>query len=916
MPRWFFVALAIGSIFSGRSLSADVPPRVAPFARFFADEQSDSVAGGQLLLGELNCTSCHQAEPPLENLVVKKPAPILDTVGSRVRPKYLLKFLGDPQGTKPGTTMPNVLASLPDAERNEKVEALVHFLAATGELTESPAMRQSVNRGQTLFHTIGCVACHDPHNDESTPPLPTSIPLGTPSRKYTIPGLTQFLADPLAIRPGGRMPHVVRDAAEARDIASYLCRDLDIGSGLQFAVYKGSWEKLPDFHRLQPVEVGEAEGFRVDVTSLKDHFALRFDGHIQIPSDGNYLFLLHSDDGAKLYIDGKLIVDNDGVHAPQQKRKQMQVKAGLHTVAVEYFEQAGQEELKVEFQGPNMPQQDLAVLITAPPRKGDKPPEEHFVVDPAKAAKGRDLFASLRCAACHELKGALGTPGVPKSPAEQSPWLARPLKSLSTDGGCLSSSRGKTPYYALDARQRHALSSAIAAIKSPPPLTEAETVARTLVRFNCCACHQRGEVGGVEDARNPHFQSDMPEMGDEGRLPPHLTGVGAKLQPQWLTVVLEQGTEERPYMLTRMPRFGAANVAFLAPILDKLDSATMKPLPPIDLDASDKRSKAIGRRLVSAQGFGCIKCHTFAGRKSSGIQALSLTTMTRRLKPEWFHDYLRNPLAYRPGTRMPTPFPNGQTTLPKFLEGSVDKQLAAMWAYLADGDQAILPVGLVTGQIEIVAFDEAVVYRNFIDGAGARAIGVGYPEKLNLAWDAGSLRPAMLWHGAFIDAARHWNGRGAGFEPPLGDNILRLAEGVPLAVLADEPAAWPDASAKELGYQFRGYRLGEYQRPTFLYSFGSLKVEDYFAPVGQEEVYVMQRSLKLEGTAAGQVYFRAAAGDIAAAGDGSFKIDGRWTMRIKATTKPLIREGDGRKELLVPIALRHGTCEIVQEFDW
>lgn len=369
-------------------------------------------------------------------------------------------------------------------------------------------------------------------------------------------------------------------------------------------------------------------------------------------------------------------------------------------------------------------------------------------------------------------------------------------------------------------------------------------------------------------------------------------------------------------MLTRMPRFGATNVGFLAPILDKLDSTAIKPLPPIDLDTSDKRTKAIGRRLVGAQGFGCIKCHTFAGRKSSGIQALSLTMMTRRLKAEWFHDYMRTPLSYRPGTRMPTPFPNGQTTLPRILEGSVDKQLAAMWAYLADGDQAILPVGLVTGQVEIVAFDEAVIYRNFIDGAGARAIGVGYPEKLNLAWDAGSLRPAMLWHGAFIDAARHWNGRGAGFEPPLGDNILRLVEGVPLAILADEKTPWPDASTKELGYQFRGYRLGEYQRPTFLYSFGKLKVEDHFQPVGQEEVYLMQRRLKLAGTAAGPVYFRAAAGEITEAGVGTYKIDGRWTMQLKSATRPLIRDSGGRKELLVPIALQGGACEIGQEFDW
>ena len=72
---------------------------------------------GNLLLGELNCTSCHQADASLATVIQRKPAPVLDTVGSRVKPQYLLKFLADPQATKPGTTMPNVLAGVPEAER-------------------------------------------------------------------------------------------------------------------------------------------------------------------------------------------------------------------------------------------------------------------------------------------------------------------------------------------------------------------------------------------------------------------------------------------------------------------------------------------------------------------------------------------------------------------------------------------------------------------------------------------------------------------------------------------------------------------------------------------------------------------------------------------------------------------------------
>src|SRR5262245_58684913 len=115
------VALAVPAAVS----AADAHPRVLGFERMHSGEKGDTVVGGQLLLGELNCISCHAVDKSLDSYVVKKQAPVLDSVGSRVRPNYLLKFLADPQTVKPGTTMPNVLAGLPEAERKEKVEAIV-----------------------------------------------------------------------------------------------------------------------------------------------------------------------------------------------------------------------------------------------------------------------------------------------------------------------------------------------------------------------------------------------------------------------------------------------------------------------------------------------------------------------------------------------------------------------------------------------------------------------------------------------------------------------------------------------------------------------------------------------------------------------------------------------------------------------
>ena len=59
----------------------------------------------------------------------------------------------------------------------------------------------------------------------------------------------------------------------------------------------------------------------------------------------------------------------------------------------------------------------------------------------------------------------------------------------------------------------------------------------------------RDKVGGVEEARNTFFETTQPEMGDEGRVPPPLDGVGAKLQPEYLKQILDKGAQDRPYML-------------------------------------------------------------------------------------------------------------------------------------------------------------------------------------------------------------------------------------------------------------------------------------------------------------------------------------------------------------------------------
>jgi mono/diheme cytochrome c family protein len=915
--------LPVGSrVGAAETPAAPTHPVVAGFERFFTDAKADAVRGGQLLLGELNCVSCHQPSTPL-SAVARKQAPILDGVGSRVRRSFLRQFLSDPQAAKPGTTMPHLLAGLPEEERRQKVEELVHFLASTGTLKPGRPDLKLVATGRELYHRTGCVACHGTRTPAGLPDkvLATSVPLGDLKAKYGLGSLAAFLADPHQVRPSGRMPGMLLNTQEAKALANYLLQGATFEpaqANLAFSYYEGNWEVLPDFDKLKPLTTGTTEGFDVGAGRRSNNMALRFEGYLRIDRDGDYRFHLTSDDGSKLFLDGKLVVANDGIHPPSTTSGTTKLTRGMHKLVAGIFNAGGGVELNVDLEGPGLGRQSAAPLIFLTPEGNRKKPgpnpekkEENFAIDPALAEKGRASFATLGCAGCHQLKM--------ESKPMASKLAALPLGKLKTTGGCLAENppRG-LPKYPLSAAQRSALAAAIKALIAPPaPAAPGEVIARTLLTFNCYACHQRDKVGGVEEAWNTSFVTTQPEMGDEGRVPPPLDGVGAKIATAWFNKILANGAKDRPYVLTRMPKFGEANVGQLTQAFKVVDRMEPNPWPTFKQTVSQIKSE--GRKMVGGNSLGCVKCHIFAGHKAEGVQGIDMTIMTQRLEREWFYQYLLAPQKLRAGTRMPEAWPKGESLLPQVLGGSTPLQIEAIWLYLSDGTHARLPAGLNRTSILLVPEKEAILYRNFIEGAGPRAIGVGYPEKAHLAFDANDLRLALVWQGDFIDAARHWTDRGSGFQGPAGDNLLHLPAGVAFAVLARDDEPWPTKHARDLGdYHFHGYRLTPDERPTFLYSIKDVEVEDFPNAIASKPAASLRRTLTLKSKDPAQgLWFRAAVGNrIEAAGDGWYRIDGEWKMRLEGDGPPRMRDSAGKKELLVPVRFRDGKARIVQEFVW
>lgn len=112
---------------------------------------------------------------------------------------------------------------------------------------------------------------------------------------------------------------------------------------------------------LSPMASGVAPeiSLNVPVLTQENAFALRFSGFLQVPQAGQYTFFLTSDDGSRLHLDGKLVIDNDGLHGMAEKSAAVDLAAGGHPIVVTYFDAGGGKGLELAWAGPDLPRQKV-----------------------------------------------------------------------------------------------------------------------------------------------------------------------------------------------------------------------------------------------------------------------------------------------------------------------------------------------------------------------------------------------------------------------------------------------------------------------------------------------------------------------------------------------------------------------------
>jgi mono/diheme cytochrome c family protein len=874
---------------------------------------------GELLLGELNCLSCHVPNnPKIAERITTKPAPDLSNIGLRVNPQWLSDYIKHPSQVKPGTTMPNVFHDVPESRRDESAEAITHFLISQSGQLESPEhgvanFDAKVHQGRELFHSVGCVACHNPENNNGKAQI-SSVPLPDLTVKTSVNALMQFLRNPQSIRHGGRMPSLDLNEREAERIAIYLLREQiakQDGSGKNITSKQGMlvkyyeeerFNKLPDFSKLTPKAVDSSAVINADIPikKRKDNVALQFTGMLDIKTAGTYKLEVNSDDGTKLFVDDQLIINNDGGHGNLNKTADLHLRKGPHSIEVQFYNGRGNYALGAHISGGDLkgriPLADATYFQTAGLKtKGWKP----FKVSATKAKQGKKLFASTGCASCHSLDGVTNS------------YQAKAFEDLKPN---LSSHKIKYDFSEPQVSALKAvLSNTNALVK---PREKSSEINHILATYNCFACHNRTvgntKVGGPDQVRSEYFDviGDL-DLGDEGRLPPTLTGIGSKLNPTALASILKEKTYHvrSEYMATRMPQFFGEPIEALAPLLTAVDG---NPTDLIDPPFTEQAMRD-GHKLVGNRGVGCINCHNVGGNKSLGIPMVNLGTVHQRLQPGWLKRFLKNPGAYNKGTRMPAFWFNDTVINKTIADGTADAQLDALWSYLSLGDSMPIPEGMSVGNSMVLQpVKEPVIFRTFMKDVSPRTITVGYPESMHIAFDANNVRLAKAWRGSFFDAKGTWAARAGQFFDPLGKQVIDLPPGPSIAVLKNKKSPWPKAEQgmRNVGGTFNGYQYDEQRRPIFNYRLGDIHIAEQALPKVSKGGANMIRSFTLKSAKAeNSLYLLLAQGKKIKLDDQSpnqWIVDGSQKIRLlnSQSSKAIVRRSEGVQQLLLPISLK------------
>jgi hypothetical protein len=152
--------------------------------------------------------------------------------------------------------------------------------------------------------------------------------------------------------------------AEFRKQFPALVKSGDL-TDLHYRYYEGAWNGFPNFDALKPSATG---GLSANLLTLAprrrdENIGFAFEGTLNVPQTGEYTFALDSDDGSRLSIDGKKVVEKitDGGQG-QEKQGKVHLAAGTVRFRLDYYQGNSEFGLTLGWSGPGFARRPLSAL--------------------------------------------------------------------------------------------------------------------------------------------------------------------------------------------------------------------------------------------------------------------------------------------------------------------------------------------------------------------------------------------------------------------------------------------------------------------------------------------------------------------------------------------------------------------------
>lgn len=313
------------------------------------------------------------------------------------------------------------------------------------------------------------------------------------------------------------------------------------------------------------------------------------------------------------------------------------------------------------------------------------------------ADRGLKLWKENNCASCHQTQSsATGFAAnlTPISAASQ--WQASCVTEI--EGSSPKNKDRIQPSYRLKKHEKLAIKTYVSGIaakaqnqKGNHPLSPDRSFA--LIENNCLACHQRNEYAGLVPMLTRLTQSH-PQLAKRfsALRPPSLNSAGDKFEQESLEKLIGRPDNSyRSYLTVRMPKFQNHQKAIgeISRHLIATDRRGSKADHNKTLAGKLKRVTSselnvAGSRLVGNRGFGCTSCHAIGNsippKAPNGAIGPNLSLIEKRMTPQWFARWSKNPARIVEGMEMPSI----QVPASNILGEDVDLQLAAVWKVIND----------------------------------------------------------------------------------------------------------------------------------------------------------------------------------------------------------------------------------------